>query len=178
MQIFQVDAFTDTVFGGNPAAVVPLTEWTLATAHVLFSEKGYDKDLVVFHTKSGALTVKKTATGYEMNFPADTIVPVDNPPQALLDGLGVDVLALVTAKGNEVDFVSRCFFPQAGVDEDPTTGSAHTSLTPYWAEKFGKDTLQARQLSKRIGNLECVASGDRVLLRGNAVTYLIGEIKV
>ena len=259
MQIYQIDAFTDTVFGGNPAAVVPLTEWlsddvmqkiaaennlaetafyipigdnfdlrwftpstevklcghaTLATAHVLFSEKEYDKGKVVFHTKSGALTVKKTATGYEMNFPADTIRPVSNPPQDLLDGLGVDILevwkgdtdylvvvdnelvvqslspdfrklgsyeargTIVTARGNEVDFVSRCFYPQAGVDEDPTTGSAHTTLTPYWAEKLGKNTLQARQLSKRIGNLECVHKGNRVLLRGNAVTYLRGEIKV
>ncbi|MGK0365558.1 MAG: PhzF family phenazine biosynthesis protein [Saprospiraceae bacterium] len=258
MQIYQVDAFTDKVFGGNPAAVVPLEEWladeimqqiaaennlaetafyipdgddfklrwftprtevklcghaTLATAHVLFSEKGYDKDKVVFHTKSGVLIVKKTVAGYEMDFPADTIKLVSNPPQTLLDGLGVDVLevwkgatdymvvvdnelvvqnllpdfrllgsydcrgTIVTAVGNDVDFVSRCFYPQAGVDEDPTTGSAHTTLTPYWAKKLGKDTLSARQLSNRTGNLECVANGSRVLLRGNAVTYLVGEIK-
>ena len=259
MQIYQVDAFTDKVFGGNPAAVVPLTEWlsddilqkiaaennlaetayyipddddfqlrwftpgtevklcghaTLATAHVLFSEKGYDKEQVVFHTKSGALIVKKTASGYEMDFPADEIKAVENPPQGLIDGLGVETLevwkgetdymvvvdnesvvrnvlpdfralssydcrgTIVTAVGDDVDFVSRCFYPQAGVDEDPTTGSAHTTMTPYWAEKLGKNTLTARQISKRIGNLECVANGKRVLLRGNAVTYLTGEIRV
>ncbi len=259
MQIYQVDAFTDKVFGGNPAAVVPLMEWlsdeilqniaaennlaetayyipdgddfqlrwftpgaevklcghaTLAAAHVLFSEKGYDKDQVVFHTKSGALMVKKTASGYEMDFPADELKPVENPPKGLLQGLGVEALeiwkgdtdymvvvenqavvqsilpdfrllgsydcrgTIVTAVGDDLDFVSRCFYPQVGVDEDPTTGSAHTTLTPYWAKKLGKNTLTARQLSKRIGNLECVLSGNRVLLRGNAVTYLTGEIKV
>ena len=259
MQIYQVDAFTDKVFGGNPAAIVPLDEWlsnelmqkiaaennlaetayyipddddfqlrwftpetevklcghaTLATAHILFSEKAYTKSKIIFHTKSGTLTVRKTATGYEMDFPADEIKLVENPPQALLNGLGVDVLevwkgatdymvvvdnesvvqrispdfrllgsydcrgTIVTAIGNDVDFVSRCFYPQAGVDEDPTTGSAHTTLTPYWAKKLEKNTLEARQLSKRIGNLECVAKGNRVLLRGNAVTYLVGEIKV
>ncbi len=83
---------------------------------------------------------------------------------------------LVTAPGNESDFVSRCFFPQSGIDEDPVTGSAHTLLTPYWAEVLGKSKLTAIQLSARKGYLDCELSGDRVLMSGYAVTYMKGEI--
>ena len=83
---------------------------------------------------------------------------------------------LVTARGNEADFVSRCFFPQSGIDEDPVTGSAHTLLTPYWAGVLGKNRLTAIQLSARKGYLDCELSGDRVLMSGYAVTYMKGEI--
>jgi len=76
-----------------------------------------------------------------------------------------------------VDFVSRFFAPQVGIDEDPVTGSAHTTLTPYWANKLNKTTLTAQQLSKRKGDLVCVWDGDRVKISGHAVTYLIGEIE-
>ncbi len=85
---------------------------------------------------------------------------------------------IITAPGNEVDFVSRFFGPQVGVDEDPVTGSAHTSLTPIWSEKLGEIKLKARQLSKRQGDLDCELKGDRVLITGTAVTYLIGEIEI
>lgn len=83
---------------------------------------------------------------------------------------------IVTAPGNEVDFVSRFFGPQVGVDEDPVTGSAHTTLTPFWSEKLGKKTLTAVQLSPRRGDLTCEIAGNRVLISGKAVTYMIGEI--
>ncbi|MCB0652025.1 MAG: PhzF family phenazine biosynthesis protein [Saprospiraceae bacterium] len=91
----------------------------------------------------------------------------------LVSGRGV----LVTAAGKDCDFVSRCFFPNAGVDEDPVTGSAHTTLTPYWAKKLNKSKLTARQISKRGGFLECELSEDKkkVLITGMAVTYLKGE---
>jgi len=91
-----------------------------------------------------------------------------------LDARGV----IVTAKGNDVDFVSRFFGPKVGVNEDPVTGSAHTTLTPYWADKLGKNILTAIQLSDRKGYLECELKGDRVEISGNAVTYLTGEINV
>jgi PhzF family phenazine biosynthesis protein len=82
---------------------------------------------------------------------------------------------IATARGNEADFVSRCFYPQSGIDEDPVTGSAHTVMTPYWANELGKTALQAIQLSKRKGNVECELRGNRVLMSGNAITYLKGE---
>jgi len=85
---------------------------------------------------------------------------------------------IVTAPGAEVDFVSRFFAPQSGVDEDPATGSAHTTLTPYWAQKTGKSELLAIQLSARKGFLKCAYHGDRVKISGQVKTYLQGEITV
>jgi PhzF family phenazine biosynthesis protein len=83
---------------------------------------------------------------------------------------------IVTAPGDEVDFVSRCFFPNAGIDEDPVTGSAHTTMTPYWAERLSKQALTARQISTRGGQISCTMLGDRIALAGKAVTYLEGKI--
>ena len=85
---------------------------------------------------------------------------------------------IVTAEGTEVDFVSRFFAPAVGIDEDPVTGSAHTTLTPFWATRLGKSKLSARQLSKRGGKLDVELQNDRVLINGQAVTYLQGEIFV
>jgi PhzF family phenazine biosynthesis protein len=85
---------------------------------------------------------------------------------------------IVTARANDVDFVSRCFFPQSGIDEDPVTGSAHCMLTSYWNMKTGKTTFSAIQLSDRKGWLDCKLSGDRVLMSGNAVLFLQGEIMI
>ena len=83
---------------------------------------------------------------------------------------------IVTAPGREVDFVSRFFAPQSGVNEDPVTGSAHTSLTPYWSGRLGKTQLRARQISPRGGNLQCEYVAPRVKIGGSAVLYLTGEI--
>ena len=85
---------------------------------------------------------------------------------------------VVTAKGDEVDFVSRFFAPQVGVDEDPVTGSAHTTLTPYWSKHLGKSDLTALQLSKRKGRLWCRFLGERIEITGNAITYLTGQIVI
>jgi predicted PhzF superfamily epimerase YddE/YHI9 len=82
---------------------------------------------------------------------------------------------IATAKGDEVDFVSRCFFPQSGVDEDPVTGSAHTTLIPYWAERLMDNRLSAKQISARGGDLWCKYLGSRVEIAGKAVTYMIGD---
>ena len=83
---------------------------------------------------------------------------------------------IVSSIGNEVDFVSRFFAPQAGVAEDPVTGSAHTTLIPYWSKRLAKNKLIARQISKRGGELICTDRGERVEIGGHAVTYLVGEI--
>ena len=91
---------------------------------------------------------------------------------AKLDAMGL----IVTAKSSNYDFVSRCFFPQTGVNEDPVTGSAHCVTAPYWAKKLNKKKLFAGQLSERGGELTCVIEYDRVLIGGRAVLYLEGKI--
>jgi predicted PhzF superfamily epimerase YddE/YHI9 len=85
---------------------------------------------------------------------------------------------IVTAPGAEVDFVSRFFAPAHGIDEDPVTGSAHATLTPYWSERLGKRTLKARQLSRRGGELTCTLQGERVLLEGGCVLVVDGTFHV
>jgi predicted PhzF superfamily epimerase YddE/YHI9 len=91
---------------------------------------------------------------------------------ATLGGRGV----IVTAMGQDVDFISRFFAPQAGIPEDPVTGSAHTTLTPYWSRVLGRKKLKARQVSARGGELECEDLGERIKISGKAVTYMTGEI--
>ena len=93
---------------------------------------------------------------------------------ARLDRRGV----IVTASGNDEDFVSRCFYPALDVNEDPVTGSAHCQLAPYWADRLDKTRLAARQLSRRGGQVDCELQGERVVLRGRAVTYLEGMIRL
>lgn len=83
---------------------------------------------------------------------------------------------IITAPGKLADFVSRFFAPQAGIDEDPVTGSAHTTLVPYWANTLNKQTLSARQLSKRGGELTCTLKGDRVEISGKAKLFLKGTV--
>jgi PhzF family phenazine biosynthesis protein len=84
----------------------------------------------------------------------------------------------VTAPGDTVDFVSRFFCPKLGVPEDPVTGSAHCELAPYWSSRLGKSVLQARQLSRRGGEVLCQSSGDRVILSGRAVMFMTAEIEI
>ncbi len=88
------------------------------------------------------------------------------------------VIVTAPADASEVDFVSRCFAPQSGIDEDPVTGSAHTTLTPYWAKRLGKTQLVAQQRSARGGTLYCTHRGERVDIAGEAVLYLRGEIRI
>ncbi|WP_431067735.1 PhzF family phenazine biosynthesis protein [Methylotuvimicrobium sp.] len=83
---------------------------------------------------------------------------------------------IVTAPGTDVDFVSRFFATKIGIPEDPVTGAAHCKLAPYWAGKLGKNTLSARQVSKRGGNLACEVKNDRVVLSRSAVTFMAAEI--
>lgn len=85
---------------------------------------------------------------------------------------------IVTAPGESCDFVSRFFAPKDGINEDPVTGSAHTTLVPYWAEKTGKNEFTAKQLSKRGGQLHCSFLGDRVKISGTVKLYMKGEIFV
>jgi PhzF family phenazine biosynthesis protein len=85
---------------------------------------------------------------------------------------------VISALGNDVDFVSRCFFPQTGVDEDPVTGSAHTMLIPYWAKQLDKIELKAHQLSSRGGALDCKLKNDRVLISGKSIIYFEGIISI
>ncbi|MFJ4367169.1 PhzF family phenazine biosynthesis protein [Streptomyces chartreusis] len=74
------------------------------------------------------------------------------------------------------DFVSRCFFPNVGIDEDPVTGSAHTALAPYWSERLGRTGLTGLQASRRSGRVRTEVHGDRTLLSGRAVTVIEGEL--
>lgn len=85
---------------------------------------------------------------------------------------------VVTAPGKDVDFVSRCFAPKYGINEDPVTGSTHCALTPYWSTKLGKETLNARQVSKRGDDILCQTRGNRVMLSGRAVTFMEAEIDI
>lgn len=117
----------------------------------------------------------KGKTDYMVVYESEEEVRLLNPnffELGKIDARGI----IVTAPGNHVDFVSRFFGPQVGIDEDPVTGSAHTTLTPYWAEKLEKSKLSAMQLSKRTGELQCELKGDRVKIAGHGKAYLIGEI--
>jgi len=104
---------------------------------------------------------------------------VKNLTPDLSKWLNIDLRGVVvTAQGNDVDFVSRCFFPKLRVNEDPITGSAHCELTPYWASVLHKKTLKARQISVRSGLVFCELVNERVVLTGSAVDYMIGEITI
>ena len=85
---------------------------------------------------------------------------------------------ITTAKGDESDFVSRFFAPKIGINEDPVTGSAHTTLIPYWSARLGKKQMTAIQLSERRGFLKCKDLGNRVEISGQAITFMAGEITV
>ena len=117
------------------------------------------------------------ADDYVVVFESEEVVRALSPDFARLQELdrrGV----VVTAPGRDVDFVSRFFAPRLGVPEDPVTGSAHCELAPYWAGRLGKDVLQARQVSRRGGSLQCRLQGERVILAGRAVTFMTAEIEL
>lgn len=259
-QITQVDAFTDKIFGGNPAAVCILPapadpvwmqkvaaemnlsetaflyrqddgynlRWftpaaevdlcghaTLASAHVLWEANHLQPAAQArFYTKSGLLTAKKSGQLIEMDFPALSAHEA-TPSVGLLEALGItppvfvgksrfdflielaneaELLALapnftalkqantrgviVTSRATrpDFDFVSRFFAPAVGIDEDPVTGSAHCVLSTYWGAKLGKNPLRAYQASARGGVLQVRLNGERVLLGGQAITVMRGEL--
>jgi len=255
--IYQIDAFTDKIFGGNPACVVPLDNWladdillkiakenavaetaffidsggkihlrwftpeiemdlcghaTLATAHCLKTILDYKGDTIIFETLSGDLKVSVDKDLYKMDFPARMPIPNSLPaiiekslsikPKEVLksrdyvliydteteirnikidrqyfDQINLDPGGvIVTAIGDNCDFVSRFFTPQASILEDPVTGSAHCSLIPFWAARLNKQELFALQISERVGQLYCENKNDRVIICGKAKTYSIGNL--
>jgi PhzF family phenazine biosynthesis protein len=138
------------------------------------------KELAVTKNLSSALGLKTITAGIGRVF---ILIEVETEEEVIqanpdihllktLDAAGV----IITAKGNNSDFVSRVFAPQSGIDEDPVTGSAHCLLIPYWAQKLNKYTLIAKQLSKRGGILYCNYAGNRVLIGGKAELFSRGKI--
>ena len=259
LTLYQVDAFAEQVFKGNPAAVCPLSEWlpdeilqkialennlsetafyviqnnqveirwftpntevdlcghaTLATAFVLKKLENFEGSRIPFYSqKSGFLPVTFSGENILMNFPVDEIKEVEltkeliqstnympklafkgksdyllifeneevisaiQPNLGNIEKLGSRGL-IVSAKGNTCDFVSRFFGPNCGVNEDPVTGSAHTTLVPYWSNVYGKSDFIAKQLSERGGNLQCKLEGNRVEISGKAILFMKGEIYI
>jgi PhzF family phenazine biosynthesis protein len=254
-KIYQIDAFTNVAFKGNPAAVVPLESWlptatmqhiaaennlaetaffvkendiyhikwftptveielcghaTLASAYVIYNYLDNSADEIHFTCQVGDLFVTRDHDFITLNFPAietkSAAVPailaqaIGTHPIAFYDSKTKYVALLddedavqhcqpdfslinqleknliITAKGKNVDFVSRFFAPQSGINEDPVTGSAHCVLIPFWSKKLNKTEMTAMQLSERTGYLKCKYLGERVEMSGQAVCYLVGEI--
>jgi len=132
-------------------------------------------ELIVTALQIPPLKAFRCRTDFMFVFASQSEIENMDPDYGLLAQVGGRGV-IVTAIGNDVDFVSRFFAPQTGINEDPVTGSAHTALTPYWSRMLGKKKLTARQLSVRGGELVCEEKGDRVHISGHAITYLIGEI--
>jgi len=123
------------------------------------------------------LTVLEGNTKYLAVYESEQEVRNLRPDFALLEQLHPFTVG-ITAPGKQADFVSRYFAPSYGVPEDPVTGSAHCTLTPYWSTRLGKTHLHARQVSERGGELWCEMRGERVVLKGNAVLTLRGELLI
>jgi PhzF family phenazine biosynthesis protein len=267
LPIYQVDAFAEKPFEGNPAAVIPLRDWlpdqllqqiamennlsetaffvplspedikatgadyhirwftpqtevdlcghaTIATAmvidQIMHLETKFNK--ISFITeKAGLLHVRVDEGWYTLDLPARMPEP-SSTPYALLEALGVEKVVqvlrsrdyfvvleseeqvmglkpdfaalskldglgvIVTAPGDAADAVSRCFFPKAGVNEDPVTGSAHCNIIPYWSERLGKRELVCKQISVRGGTLVCADKGPRVWMSGKCYMFMEGHI--
>ena len=123
------------------------------------------------------LETYKGKTDYMLIYSSQEEIESITPNFFLLDQLDCRGV-IVTAPGKHVDFVSRFFAPQCGIPEDPVTGSAHTTMTPYWSKKLDKTELKAKQVSQRGGDLLCEHLGSRIQISGTAVPYLIGEIEI
>ncbi|MEP6597810.1 MAG: PhzF family phenazine biosynthesis protein, partial [Ginsengibacter sp.] len=111
-----------------------------------------------------------------VELPDEESVKTCIPEFSLIQKTGYKII--ITAPGNDVDFVSRFFAPTAGVDEDPVTGSAHSQLIPFWSKKLNKSKMKALQLSKRGGTIYCEQNGNRVTMAGHCVYYMKGEIEI
>jgi PhzF family phenazine biosynthesis protein len=129
----------------------------------LLEALGVTHGTVLHHPKGYDLTILDTADA----------VRALAPDFRALAALG-DTLNIVTAPGDETDVISRVFAPAAGIDEDPVTGSAHSVLIPYWAERLGRNRFTAFQASRRGGHVDCEAADDRAILRGTCVTVIEG----
>ena len=256
-KIYQVDAFTNEIFHGNPACVIQLEHWlsndlllniaqengvsetaffivkkdsvdlrwftpdieidlcghaTLATAHIIKTVLKYSFNKIVFNTMSGHLIVECIDGFYFLNFPTRKAIQAPLPieikkslniqpkevykardymliyqKQSDIENIIINRYffdqinlgyggVILTSIGNQVDFVSRFFTPQATILEDPVTGSAHCTLIPYWSNELNKKKLIAHQISKRGGVLNCIDLGDRVSISGQAKIFSIGEI--
>lgn len=261
MILYQVDAFTEKLFGGNPAAIIPLDRFpddelmqnialennlsetafivpvensgadyfirwftptlemklcghaTLAAAFIVFQKLNFQKQAVVFDSHSGHLTVANEGEVLAMDFPSWEPEICNDPPLNLKNALGGvpikglfcnrDLIVLlneekdvqncepdfaliaktgykiiITAPGDDTDFVSRFFAPTAGINEDPVTGSAHSQLIPFWSHQLNKQKMKAKQLSQRGGELICEYRGDRVTIAGQCVFYMKGDIEI
>lgn len=108
----------------------------------------------------------------------EAVVRALKPDMSLLKRIAAPFAFIVTAKGDTCDFVSRFFAPNAGIDEDPVTGSSHSTLIPFWSGRLGKKEMIAAQLSRRGGVVYCTDKAGRVLIGGQVVCYLEGEILV
>lgn len=263
LQINVIDAFTDAVFSGNPAAVIVTEQWlddtvmqaiatennlsetaflvcdargryairwfsplteinfcghaTLASAYVLFQQTPEREQVTFVAPAVGECVVERQANGrLQMNFPNTQPEQVSDIPEALTQGLSIapdevyrnaqayfviygseqsvlkvqrdnellktlapyDVVVTALAASDAYDFISRYFWPANGGDEDPVTGSIHTGLAPFWAERLHKTSLTAYQASQRGGVLYCDVKGDRVFISGHAAPYLRGTITI
>jgi len=264
-KLFQVDAFTEEPFKGNPAGVCILEEeqsetwmldlaremnlsetafiqkrnnlyslrWftpkievslcghaTLASAHILY-EQSYESpnNEIKFETKSGILIAKRNEDQIELNFPAriiakseenrdlnkaldiapvftgtyrtekGTLYLMETASEETIKKITPDFQGIISSKARGVivtsrssdikyDFISRYFAPAVGINEDPVTGSAHCSLTPYWGKKLNKKHLVGFQASERSGIVNCIWNDDRVMIGGKAVTVFDIEMKM
>jgi PhzF family phenazine biosynthesis protein len=124
--------------------------------------------------------VVRGKVAYYAELPSAAAVRAAAPDLAAVAALrtGVCVTAAGADEAPPADFVSRFFAPSAGIDEDPVTGSAHCTLTPYWAERLGKTRLHARQVSRRGGELSCALDGDRVKIGGQCRLMIVGTFRV
>lgn len=258
--IYQIDAFSNEIFKGNPAAVCPLDSWledvtlqriaqennlsetayftkedettfnlrwftpeyeidlcghaTLATAHVILNELNYKGDTVNFKTLSGLISVKKEddflilnlpsrpgkvselpkiiedslniqpqeiykARDYLLVYTSEDDVKAIHPNIVLLNQINLNpggIIITAPSNDNDIDFVTRFFTPQATIFEDPATGSAQCTLVPYWAKRLNKTTLNAFQHSQRTAKFKSSHDNDRVIVKGQAITYLKGYI--
>ena len=113
---------------------------------------------------------------YLLELASESQVRALTPDFAALRLQGQSLIATAPGDAPGVDFVSRFFAPSVGIDEDPVTGSAHCSLTPFWNAKLGKERMLAQQVSQRLGTLRVAALGERVELGGQAVTIFRAEL--
>jgi PhzF family phenazine biosynthesis protein len=258
ISIYHIDAFTDRIYSGNPAAVCVLPEWlsddtlhkiakennlpvtaflviekdiyhirwitpeyeldicghgSLSAGYVIFNFINSGLQRVDLHSPTEVLPVTRNESLITLNFPAKNIEPCSLP--LLEQGLGLTPKAIyqhknerciavfdseeevkqikpnmqtlkklehrgisVTAPGEKVDFVSRTFYPQKTISEDPATGASHCLLAPYWSKRLNKTNLHALQVSERGGEIFCKHQGDRVLISGKAMLYMQGMATV